>query len=172
MPPGRVRRPSRASHRSASSDPRTEHGELLWPERFGPKEIADLKEQPRQLRRGGPASAAALARRGWHVQAALVPILAATGRESSAGILCGCRTAPSARSSHTRCRNGRRAGSNPGIARSRIWRRRTTSSARYGAGCGSYFLLLRPGPRPHGLPGDGEGGSRAVREVAADATRN
>jgi predicted phage terminase large subunit-like protein len=25
------------------SDPRTEHGELLWPDRFGPKEIADLK---------------------------------------------------------------------------------------------------------------------------------
>jgi predicted phage terminase large subunit-like protein len=25
------------------SDPRTEHGELLWPDRFGPQEIADLK---------------------------------------------------------------------------------------------------------------------------------
>src|SRR5215471_9219321 len=25
------------------SDPRTEHGELLWPDRFGPKEIADVK---------------------------------------------------------------------------------------------------------------------------------
>jgi predicted phage terminase large subunit-like protein len=25
------------------SDPRTEHGELLWPDRFGPKEVADLK---------------------------------------------------------------------------------------------------------------------------------
>lgn len=25
------------------SDPRTEHGELLWPERFGPAEIADMK---------------------------------------------------------------------------------------------------------------------------------
>jgi len=25
------------------SDPRTEHGQLLWPEQFGPKEIADLK---------------------------------------------------------------------------------------------------------------------------------
>ena len=24
-------------------DPRTQPGELLWPERFGPKEIADLK---------------------------------------------------------------------------------------------------------------------------------
>src|SRR5439155_22955503 len=25
------------------SDPRQNHGELLWPDRFGPKEIADLK---------------------------------------------------------------------------------------------------------------------------------
>ena len=43
-----------------------EHGELLWPERFGPEEIEISEAQPRQLRRGRPASAASLARRWGH----------------------------------------------------------------------------------------------------------
>ena len=41
--------------------------------------------QPRQLRRGRPASAASLARRRWPAQAALVPILAAAWSQPSAG---------------------------------------------------------------------------------------
>ena len=41
--PAEYEGPAGVPPRSASSDPRTELGELLWPERFGPKEIADLK---------------------------------------------------------------------------------------------------------------------------------
>ena len=59
------------------SDPRTQSGELLWPERFGPKEIGDLENQPGQLRRRRPTSAATVASRRRHLQAALVPVLAA-----------------------------------------------------------------------------------------------
>jgi hypothetical protein len=43
------------------SDPRKVAGELLWPDRFGPKEIEDLKRSLGSYAAAGTASAAALA---------------------------------------------------------------------------------------------------------------
>ena len=64
----------------------------IWPAR---DRVA--QSQPRQLRRGGSASAAALARRRGHSQTSLVPILAAARGAIFRQLSSGCPTAPSSR---------------------------------------------------------------------------
>jgi hypothetical protein len=66
------------------ADPRAEPGELLWPERFGPNEIAELK-----INLGSYAAAGQLQQRPSgrrrHLQAALVPLFPAARDEPSSG---------------------------------------------------------------------------------------
>ena len=69
---------------------------LARPVRPARNRIAE--NQSRQLRRGGTASAAAVARRRRHFQTALVPILATAQAPTCRPLSSGCPTAPSSRS--------------------------------------------------------------------------
>jgi len=66
-------------------DPRTEAGQLLWPEKVTPADLKSLQGYARQLPLCGAVSAEAGACRWRNPEAALVAILAATGREPAAG---------------------------------------------------------------------------------------
>jgi hypothetical protein len=66
------------------SDPRTEHGELLWPNRFGPQEIEDPKISLGSYGAARDSSSSGLTGGRRNLQAALVPLLPAARDEVSA----------------------------------------------------------------------------------------
>ena len=84
------------------SDPRGRARRVVVARTLRAKGNRSAESQPGQLRRGGPASAAALARRRGHDQAALVPILAAARSEPSAGYRPVARRHPGIDTGH-RC---------------------------------------------------------------------
>lgn len=144
------------------NDPRTEHGELLWPERFGPKEMETLK-----CSLGSYAAAGQLQQRpspaGGGISSGTGLSIFSRGERTSRPWSCPCRTAARCRSLRSRCRTGSMSRSNRGTAHSRTWTPPITSWDKCGPRSARFTCLaIRSGARM-----DCPATVQAVRELSA-----